>query len=172
MGVDIHMMLVRNGKVVVDNVFEGRNREWFDNITERGYGDEYETFPCRYGWADELEEVYNEYKEWAYDFRTLSVVDFNEWFEKNRPDIDAGWVTKREAWLYVNKGIVPEYLAHTKSSCVANNTCTIADESEYMCPDDAEFITVVDEYDCSAWLYRWCVKNAEAGDQLIYCFDC
>ena len=36
MGVDIHMSIIdKDGNIVKKEIFEGRNSEWFDNLTQR-----------------------------------------------------------------------------------------------------------------------------------------
>ena len=48
MGVDITMHIVRGkNEIIYENIFDGRNSEWFDNISGRGT-DIYDEFPAKY----------------------------------------------------------------------------------------------------------------------------
>lgn len=114
MGVDIHMKLIdRYGTVLIDNLYDGRNREWFDNLMNRGSGEEYDELPRISGIPevvdDETYEIYNkENHDYYYGFYHIKTTDFIDWFNKYRPDMSAGWVKTYDKWAYEHKGIVPD----------------------------------------------------------------
>ena len=84
---------------------------------------------------------------------------FLDWFEHTRPDIDAGWVSTYDKWLYETKGIVPDLSHYLEED--AN-------------PYDYHFIEVVNPWDSSAWLYNFIKNqsNAAPEDYIVYYFDC
>jgi hypothetical protein len=163
MGVDIHMYICKDKKYIAENIFGGgRNSEWFNNLQQNGNDESYNELNIHCGYSDEAP---NEYKEKYnkdnsdYGFRFFTVGDFMEWFIKYRPDKDAGWTTRYEAWRYKEKGIHPDYLAKELFS---------EDIIE-----DREFIEVINKYDCSNWLYNYLVDHNIPNDaDIVYCFDC
>lgn len=163
MGVDIHMSIVgQNGEFKHHDIFDGRNSEWFDNITHSYHTSFYQNFPRM---CDIPEKVPDEIKEdhedgGYYDFFHVRVGEFMDWFEETRPDIDVGWVCTYDQWLYQKKGIVPE-LSH------------FLDEDDN--PYDYHFIEVENPWDCSRWLYEFLIANKETvnpEDFIVYYFDC
>ncbi len=168
MGVDIHMGIAsRDGKYIYDEIFDGRNYEWFGNISGdvRGMtGEVYQNFPRNSGIPDnapkELVKVYNEERDTFYGFNYVKVADFLAWFSKVRPDTDAGWVTTYDKWLYEKKGIEPEIKHY------------LSDEDNI---NDFHFIEVEDKWDCSKWLYDFLAEHGESinvEDYIVYYFDC
>lgn len=166
MGVDIHLgIATRDGKYKFEEIFDGRNYEWFDNISGgcRATGGEYEDFPRHFGIPENapvsLSKAFNE-EGCYYDFNYVKVADFYTWFAKARPDIDAGWVSTYDKWLYEKKGIIPEvdhYLSEEKN------------------PNDYHFIEIVNKWDCSKWLLDFLVEHGETispDDYIVYYFDC
>ena len=165
MGVDIHLgIATRDGKYVYNEIFDGRNGEWFDNISGsiRGMSNEiYHTFPRISGIPDKApEELVKAYKEDYYGFNYVKVADFLAWFTKMRPDVDAGWVTTYEKWLYEKKGIEPEIRHY------------LSDEYNI---NDFYFIEVENKWDCSKWLFDFLTEHGESidpEDYIVYYFDC
>jgi hypothetical protein len=168
MGVDIHMGIAsRDGKYIYDEIFDGRNSEWFGNISGdvRGMtGEVYQNFPRNSGIPDkapeELVKVYNEERDTFYGFNYVKVADFLTWFSKARPDVDAGWVTTYDKWLYEKKGVEPEIKHY------------LSDEDNI---NDFHFIEVEDKWDCSKWLYDFLAEHGESinvEDYIVYYFDC
>lgn len=155
------MSIFKNKECIAEDIFDGRNTTWFNNMMGRGNDEVYDSLPLGYGISDETSE------EWArlhedpcsyFERHYINVKDFKDWFEDKRPDIDAGWVTRYEAWAYKHKGIVPEL--HRKLW-----------ENDII--EDMEFIEVTNPYDCSAWLYDYLKDNNIPDDACIqYCFDC
>ena len=159
MGVDIHMYICKDKSYIAEDIFEGRNSEWFGNMQKEGEDEVYDSLPLGFGISDQTPEDYSkEFEEYCYGFYYINVKEFKDWFLEKRPDENAGWVTRYEAWVYEQKGIEPEYLRKelTKDDVIK----------------DMKFITVTSKYDCSAWLYCYLVDNDIPDDATIqYCFD-
>lgn len=162
MGKDIHMFIVKDNEILAKEIFDGRNSEWFCNMAVNNCGDDcYEYLPVKYSWKDnvpeELSKKYNQENDY-FDFRSVKVEDFKDWFYKYRPDIDAGWVTTYDKWRIEKKGYVPWDIKH------------YLDEDDDL--RDMHFIEVSNPYDCSNWLCNYLVDNKVPNDaDIIYCFD-
>ena len=162
MGVDIHMYIVKNKEYIAKDIFDGRNTTWFNNMQGRGNDEVYDFLPLGYGISDEAPEDWTKHYEDRQSYfghHYINVGKFKDWFLKYCPNEDAGWVTRYEAWAYKYKGIMPEYLQKKldKDDVIA----------------DMEFITVTNQYDCSAWLCKYLIDNNIPNDAIIqYCFDC
>ena len=165
MGVDIHMSIIsKEGEYRAKEIYDGRDTEWFDNISGDYRSEFYEHFPMCRGIPehvpDEIRRDYNDNSNFSYyDFCYVNVGEFLDWFEHTRPDIDAGWVSTYDKWLYETKGIVPDLLHYLEED--AN-------------PYDYHFIEVVNPWDSSAWLYNFIKNqsNATPEDYIVYYFDC
>ena len=164
MGVDIHMSVIgKDGEMKYSEIFDGRNTEWFDNITKNYHNDFYQNYPVRYELPEKVPEVikndHDDPDSCYYDFFHINVGDFLEWFEEARPDIDAGWVCTYDKWLYENKKIVPEL-----------NRWLDEDANPY----DYQFIEVENPWDCSKWLYEYINEHEDitVDDFIVYYFDC
>ena len=168
MGMDIHIHVIRGTEVVREDIFDGRNSEWFNNLMGRGDDDEYDYLPVSYGLPDVKPEVVDGYtlsemkenKDGYFGFRYISVKDFKKWFDAYRPDKKAGWVTTYEKWQWEKQGVEPR------------------DPRRYLDKDDIiedmHFIEFDKTYDCSKWLYEYIIKNSIIWDNsyIIYWFDC
>ena len=167
MGVDIHMFVVKDKEVLKEDIFEGRNSQWFNNLQGSYVTDlAYDHLPVKRSWKEECgipNELITEYKkeDCYYGHRMIRVSDYINWFNKYKPDLTAGWVTKYDAWAYYNKGIVPKDIYHNlKEADLAS--------------EDAVFIEIKLN-GCATWLceYLTNVKNGIPCDAyVIYCFDC
>lgn len=164
MGVDIHMNIVtKDGKYRCEDIFDGRNSEWFDNLCENYHSEFYQNFPRRHGIPEAVPESigkdFTDEDSCYYDFYHINVGEFLEWFEEARPDIDAGWVSTYDKWLYEKKKIIPE-ISHW------------LDEDAN--PYDYHFIEVENPWDCSKWLYEFINerKDISPDDFIVYYFDC
>ena len=165
MGIDIHMFIAKDEKIIRDDIFDGRNSEWFRNIMGDGNDEEYNTYPVRnYHWKNEgivPEELIKGYPDDIYyGFRIVNVGKFREWFEKVKPYLSAGWVSRYDAWAYEKKGIIP--FDSVRNLAVSD-----------LPPEDAVFIEYENPYDCSKWLYDYLAEEDISDDAfIVYCFDC
>lgn len=175
MGVDIHMRLInKNGEELIHNLYEGRNSEWFNNLQDRGWDDEYDTLPVRYGLPEyaPAADLENEKEHDYYGFHYMEVSDYKKWFDKYRPDLDAGWVSTYDKWRIENKHYIPEDVPHY-----------LPDDAN---PADMHFVTFMNEFNCDKYVLdriREFVNARPAyvnmrpvteGEELviIYYFDC
>lgn len=170
MGLDISLYCIRkDGTILAEDLFDGRNREWFDKM--RGYynDDEYGKLNISYGKPDFLPQSISDYfldedgRDWAFDWRYITVGDYIDWYEKYCPQLDAGWCTKRDAWLYEVKGIIPEL--YYSLSCWGDYAS-----------DDAVFITIENTYDCNTYVVNELYdllreSKIKRDDYIVYCFD-
>lgn len=167
MGVDMTMHIINSkGEFVAEDIYSGRNSEWFALMQGNKWDTIYESLPIHYNLPDRVPEkvrqhYLNRMELGYYHFRYMKVEEFFDWFSKKRPDIDAGWVTTYAKWLYENKGILP-------------------DEVFYTLPEDARvedfhFIEIHNSYDNSKWLYYYLATENKAvsnDDYIVYYFDC
>ena len=166
MGKDIHMFIVGKQGIIKSNIYTGRNYVWFDQLTDAGdYADDYANLPITFGWSPFTPEIlkirYSRERDY-YDHYHFKVKYFVEWFEKYRPNVDAGWVTTYDKWLYETKGIIP-HLTHELSERTS--------EDDFY-PQDWHFIEVEKPDDCSKWLYDYIKENNIDGNaDVTYCFD-
>lgn len=164
MGVDIHMYIVaKNGKMKFDNIFEGRNREWFDALQNQSCDVVYDSCPIHRGLPEcvpsKITDAQNH--DIYYGFHYMNVSEFKTWFAEKRPDIDAGWCNTYDKWLYETKKIQPEVLYR--------------ELSEDANPNDWHFIEVWNPYDCNCWLFNYLEDYASYitdSDNIVYYFDC
>ena len=118
MGIDIHVKIVRDAAIVLD-IDMGRNYSWFSKIqneeNEYGYlnwqyNPEYDAIP---------QEVREDLDKGDWGFRFCNVAEFVDWFYKYKPNINAGWIRKKDAWLFNKKGIAPEdYYDELEEGCI------------------------------------------------------
>lgn len=159
MGVDIHMNIVdKDGNILKENIFDGRNSEWFDNISGKG-DDEYAEFPWRC-LTKEFEPALPN-KEYYYGHKMVKVSDFCEWYENYKPYLKAGWVTKYDAWAYKKKNIIP-YEVYRSISAIP-----VDERAEYV-------FCEYEEYDPSTYIYNLIMKEyfEVRETYIVYCFDC
>ena len=145
MGMDIHMSIINGDHYLQRKIFDGRNSEWFNNLMNRGCDPEYEHIPTHFGIPEECpEDIKNDFKKPAGDgyfgFNYITVEDFCKWFEKYRPDLDAGWVSTYDKWRIEKKHYIPDYVPH--------------ELNEEDNKDDMHFIEIINYHDCSRWLYK------------------
>lgn len=161
MGVDIHLHIIKDQKVIAQDIFDGRNSEWFDNLQGRGNDSGYDRLPTEYGFPDEAPNFIKEdaKKGGYYGFHYIIAGEFCEWFNKYHPDLQAGWISTFDKWQLERKKIIPE-------------------EFYYILPNDANdkdmiFCEWQNEYDCSLWLYNYLLEHEVYADAVIvYYFDC
>ena len=66
MGVDIHMFVIKDNEILKDDMFDGRNSEWFNNLSGTSISDPTYHELCRHsGWKNINcpDEIYKEYCE-------------------------------------------------------------------------------------------------------------
>ena len=162
MGKDIHLNIISaEGEVLKQNIFDGRNSEWFNNMSGDGWDTEYEHLNICYDFPDNTPEDFAkryEDKRTYFDRRFVNVNDFCTWFEKYRPDLDAGWVSTYDKWRIEKKGYIPNEPIHYLET--ADNI------------NDMHFVEFENKYDCSRWLYNYLKDNhIPASANIVYCFD-
>ena len=171
MGVDLHMHIIdREGNFLAKDLFEGdRDYDWFDALQGSEAVDSFKRLPFSSGIPEELKDKIfssEEEEKSYYGFGYITIKDFYNWFWKNRPDHNAYWTTKRQAWLYQTKKIVPNLQLYSLVGVL----------EEYGCPiEDMVFIDVIDEEDN----YKKLIKIIEEDpifskmndSYLVYYFD-
>ena len=168
MGVDIHIYVVdKFGKKKTEELYDGRNYRWFDNLRDRGMDPEYNYFPRLY-WNDTPREIFNLFKDLEkddyYGMAAVRISDLIEWYNHYRPYVHAGWVTKYDAWLYHAKNIIPsEDDVYTDPSIIEDFKIELY-----------EFIEYEDKYNPMSVIYDEITKNTNIAndDYLIFYFDC
>ena len=168
MGVDIHIYVIdKFGKKKTDNLYDGRNYRWFDDLQDRGMDPEYNYLPRLY-WNDTPREIFNLFKDREkddyYGMTAIRISDLIRWYNQYRPHVHAGWVTKYDAWLYRAKGIVPgEDDVYTDPSIIEDFNI-----------DLYEFIEYTDDYNPMTIIYNKITDNTLIAndDYLIFYFDC
>jgi hypothetical protein len=166
MGMDIHMSIVRNGKYVYKDIFDGRDTRWFNSLQMLGCGDdEYQDLPAASGipyFAPE--EIVNDYNSTGsyFGFFYITVRDYVKWFRTYKPHLDAGWVTTYDKWKMDNKGYIPEDPIHYLDK-----------ETLEMYGNDLHFVSFEKKYDSSKWLYDYLMSDVEIenDDIIVYYFD-
>ena len=113
MGRDIHMYILDEDDNVIARPFCGgyRNYEFFGQLNGGGQEEYYNYLPTKYITIDELPEAIKKdygYGDCCYGLQEMNLTEFVEWARCYRPWIQAGWVHKKDAWLYKNKEIYPE----------------------------------------------------------------
>lgn len=119
MGTDIHVMVVKDGAFVIPEMDMARNYTWFGKIQHEN--DEYTYLNWQYNLENDAipPEVRKDIDNGCWGFKFCNVAEFVNWFEKYKPDLDAGWIRKREAWLLDNKGVIPyDYEYELPENCV------------------------------------------------------
>ena len=168
MGIDIHMSLVKKstGFVIFDNLYDGRNSEWFNNLIGRGYDEVYSKLPWNIGCPDCITEGEG-YEAWcksaeygAYGFQWIPVQKYIKWYEKYRPYVDAGYVTEWENWAYENGRYNPfDYgIAHYIEDDANANHYIFREFINEDCPDIEVYkkITSLTEEDLeNCIIYMW-----------------
>lgn len=169
MGADIHMRLIRKstGFVVLDDLYDGRCQEWFNNLIGRGYNEVYSKLSWRIGLPDcitegEDFEVYQNPCDYGgYGFQWIPAKEYIDWYKKYRPHVDAGYLTEWEDWAYENGRYNPfdHGIAHYIADDARRNNYIFREFIDEGCPDTAVFkqITSLPEYedieDCI--IYMW-----------------
>lgn len=161
MGMDIHLSILNtNGEYICKEIFNGRCSEWFNNLMRCGSDEDYQSLPVDYNLPENAPEdiVKDFYSKDYFGFNHFTVGEFKKWFDKVRPDLDAGWVTTYDKWVFETKSRIP-YSYYHELPIDANI-------------HDFHFIAFDKEYDKSRWLYSYLLDNAINDDYIIiYYFD-
>lgn len=159
MGTDIMLNIVQDGEQIKENLFDGRNYDWFDKLQGNGYNEIDNLLPVHRGLPSQVPQCYKEMEEsdeCYIEFYYMNVKEFKIWFTQYRPDLDAGWITTYEKWLYETKNIIPELAHHLPTDVVT---------------EDWHFIEVEDEYNNFLWLYNILMdENISDNADIVYYF--
>lgn len=162
MGTDIHLHIIdKNGEFLYKDLYNFRNYEWFDNLCSRGSNPIYDKLNIRVGLPPVAnKEIVDDINEYGYyDPHYIIVKDYMDWGEDCCPEIDAGWVTTREKWLYDTKGVYPESIKYALA------------EDDII--EDMVFASFKDIYDPNIKIYNFCIDNEIPEDTyIVYYFDC
>lgn len=169
MGVDIHLNVIKSDGTVIlseDDFPYFRCRAWFDKIMGRcGYDEIY----SRLRWADSSDvvipvEIAQRIKEEGYyGLTVIKISDFINWYNAYKPNIDAGWVTTYDKWLWETKNIYPSDYYKSLDS---------------LGPDinmrDYHFIELPTEDDCSCIIKETLDEKLDEKNDtyLVFYFDC
>ena len=163
MGVDIKMFIIDSNKEVLkEDIFDGRDSEWFSNLQDNGYNEVYNFCPIVFGWDSVCTESF--IKQYAipqdyYGHFHISVKLFKDWFKKYNPHKRAGWVTTYEKWKMENQ--------HWKPS---DSEVQLKLHSDNVLAD-MHFVEWIDECDSSGWLYDYLINNNIPDNAwIVYCF--
>lgn len=166
MGMDITLRILdKNGKFLTEDIYDGRNREWFNNMSGKYITDEaYSHLPLGYGTLDFFPNEWLEMEQDRdyFDFRYISVKEYRNWYMKYNPSYQAGWVNKYTEFLMKYKGYTPEYGIDLYQEL---------DKEDVI--EDMVWVEFNVEYDNSTWLYNYLDENNIPNDAwIVYCFDC
>ena len=159
MGMDIMLNIVQDGEQIKENLFDGRNYNWFEKLQSNGCDEIDEFLPVHRGLPSQVPQDYKEMEESDeryIEFYYMNVKEFKIWFAQYRPDLDAGWITTYEKWLYETKNIIPELSHYLPTDAVI---------------EDWHFIEVEDEYNNFLWLYNILTdENISDNADIVYYF--
>ena len=170
MSVDIHMKLVhKNGTMIHNNLFDGRNSEWFDNLQGHGWDESgvYDALnlllQCGLPEQATDEDRRNINELGYYNPYHINLKDYLEWFVKYKPEVDAGWFSTYDCWRIDNKHWYPhdEGIKHYLDN----------DDNIH----DWHFREVIDPYNCDAAVIRELPEETQNHPEdyiLYFYFDC
>ena len=163
MGMDWTAFIVKGDKILAktEDLFDGRNSDWFANLQGNGLDNCYDYLPVKYNWdiaPAELKEKYSE--DWYFDHRSIQIKDFKEWFHSYQPYKQAGWMRNYDAWELKTK--------HTYNYEDKLQRYLGVDENMA----DWEWVEFIDEWALTYQLYNFMEEYQIPDDAyLIYCFD-
>ena len=155
------MHIIKDEEMIAEDIFDGRNTEWFCNLQKEGNSPEYDYLPVKYGIPEKVPSLIKEdFEDCFYGFHYITVGGFIDWFEEFKPELHAGWATIHDWWLYRTKHVHPAEVYTDITSIPKNER------------DNYEFNEFTDHYDCSLWLYNYLHNNHTPMDAIIvYYFD-
>lgn len=174
MGVDIYMSLIdKDGNLIMDNLYDTRNYDWFDNMSGSMCDFEYSYLPTECGLPgkvpEKIKEIYEKRKEWGYtDFRYINVSDYFNWFKEYRPELKAGWVSTYDKWRIERKHWIPEsdQVLFSLDEVVNKNDYHFIEYEDEECPDRKIINKIID------WivspLYKGTLKDYEEALKDFY----
>ena len=160
MGMDMTLSIVKNKEYLAEDIFPGRNTEWFCDMMGRGNNNLYNFLPRTDGVSpqtpDEWSTHYSEPGSY-FGLNYISVSKFIDWYYEYCPQKDAGWVTTYEKWEYETRGVEPELLHFLPDDVNMN---------------DMHFIEIENAWNPAKWLYDYLTENDIPWDaDTQYCFD-
>jgi len=161
MGMDITLSIVKDKNYIAEDIYPGRNTEWFNNMMQRGNNALYDLLPIYHENSSQAPEdwinYYGNVDNCYFGNSYVSVKDYKEWFEKYKPHVDAGWVYTYEKWEYETRGVEPEVYHFLPDNANIN---------------DMHFIEIEDNWNPAKWLYDYLDEHKVPLDADIqYCFD-
>ena len=156
MGKDSHIYIMKDGKRLSKNLYDGRNYEWFNNMAGNGNDAEYNHLPVKYGVCEEADDDFKELEDEKgyFDFRYIRVGDFKSWYWDYDPTAKAGYFSEYDIWRIKYKGYIPE------------------DPPTYKTEDANIFYSYEDPYEPSKVIFDYVTDNHISDDAyLCYCFD-
>ena len=133
--------------------YSERSFDWFDSITFYIKDCLYNNFPACIGVPDNCtsRQVLDDYQNDRYfDFWHMRVSDFRKWYNTVKPYEVAGWGTKYDEFLIINKGLPPIHCEKYLSDLIKNYGFN-SEECVFFTFDDkndlnSAFIEVLDKY--------------------------
>ena len=127
MGMDIWIHVAdKDGNFVKEDLWDGRNSNWFNKIIHED--DEYEFVHWIYNdqadfVPDEIKKNFDDSEEnfGYFGFKAVKVADLLNWYDRYRPDVDAGYIRKYDKWKWENKGIAPNNIYHYYDEDMSND---------------------------------------------------
>lgn len=161
MGVDCTMYLYNREIDKISDEFLGglRNSEWFDQMGNGAPGLHIVRLESPEELPEILQPIIARWEGSFYNLRKISALDYLNWVAEYKPYLDAGWCTKREAWEYRTRGIIP-YLQYE------------LDEDDII--EDREFLEVCYNGDINLWFKEELLKRNMKLEEIdiYYWFDC
>lgn len=155
MGMDVIMDIYHQGKCLKEDIFNGRDREWFYALQDRT--------------DDDLPVVYGKGQNTPIDYRPpidndiyhMNVGHFKYWYDTRKPYLNAGWTYKYDEWLWKTKGIAPD----------PEHIYERLDLKENLVIEEMVFIEY-ETYSSHTWLYNYLQENKipDSAD-IVYWFS-
>lgn len=182
MGVDITMMVVNHknpNEVIMTDLYNGRDYDFFSLLQNQEEVD----FPCHRGIPEGVTEgdLFDLYENGGhYDFSYITIKDFLKWINDYRPQLDAGWVTKYEAWAYRTRGVIPEVHHEYPEYYAAAENLEFIEICDYNNPFFAIREEIEKFFKEQNPSFQTSLQTAETAKKwiefvnnyIVYCFDC
>lgn len=153
MGMDIIMDICHQGKCLKSDIFDGRDRKWFDSL--RDITDD--ELPIVYGKGNDAPVNYS----LDCPIYHMNVGHFKHWYEIKKPYLNAGWTYKYDEWLLKTKGIEPD----------PENVYKHLDLKGDLVVEEMVFIEY-ETYSSHTWLYNYLQENQIPDNaSIVYWFS-